>query len=334
MPPLSKKKNVRIIPEAVEAKLGTSRAQNWVAACIVRFPLQTIRDNEYTHLTIRLENGRVAHDESIVPIPDAGRYSKRNRFGWKEELRKLPKTTRSWSVETPNFGDWGRGSHPVEFEHEAYQKVFHPPRLLSISIQHVGTDPQEQSEVFRFTVDEILGRDDATFDDHLLFDLNLLQENTGTCDVYDTESSLTDYLRTLYVDWEILPPGEMGETINKILGVMGTSSSEMREIVTERYKLLHSLRPVNWVVGTNGFRRYMGAQFADDLVVFENLRYGNAVYVMFDDWQSLSKRSRLDLLSSDANFRRIVHSKSWKEQVRATVRKELEKRKQNRVSLL
>ena len=29
--------------------------------------------------------------------------------------------------------------------------------------------------------------------------------------------------------------------------------------------------------------RYIGALFADDLVVFENVRYGDALYVVYDD---------------------------------------------------
>lgn len=56
----------------------------------------------------------------------------------------------------------------------------------------------------------------------------------------------------------------------------------------------------------------------DDLVVFENIEYGNAIYILYDDWDEISKLSRIDLLSGRAgsNFDRIIHSGNWKEEVR------------------
>lgn len=52
----------------------------------------------------------------------------------------------------------------------------------------------------------------------------------------------------------------------------------------------------------------------DDLVVFENIEYGNAIYILYDDWDEISKLSRIDLLSGRAgsNFDRIIHSGNWK----------------------
>ncbi|MGF8545695.1 hypothetical protein AAGN67_14990, partial [Klebsiella pneumoniae] len=59
----------------------------------------------------------------------------------------------------------------------------------------------------------------------------------------------------------------------------------------------------------------------DDLVVFENIEYGNAIYILYDDWDEISKLSRIDLLSGRAgsNFDRIIHSGNWKEEVRKKV---------------
>ena len=65
-----------------------------------------------------------------------------------------------------------------------------------------------------------------------------------------------------------------------------------------------------------------------DLVVFENIEYGNALYVMFDDWHELSKKSRIELLSSKtAKFIRIPHTKTWKHRLRSIINKEMQKRK-------
>ena len=64
----------------------------------------------------------------------------------------------------------------------------------------------------------------------------------------------------------------------------------------DRLKLFASLKPSSYLVGTAQFASYIGAQFADDLVVFENAYYGDALYVLYDNWRDVSKRSRIDLL--------------------------------------
>ena len=61
--------------------------------------------------------------------------------------------------------------------------------------------------------------------------------------------------------------------------------------------------------------------FADDLVVFENIDYGNAIYVMYEDWQELSQKSRVELRASQDNFTRIQHTKHWKYRLRAEIKK-------------
>ena len=56
-----------------------------------------------------------------------------------------------------------------------------------------------------------------SFQDDLLFNLNLLQENTGNNGVYSEDADINEYLRSLYVSWEILPPGEIDQNIARIL---------------------------------------------------------------------------------------------------------------------
>ena len=66
---------------------------------------------------------------------------------------------------------------------------------------------------------------------------------------------------------------------------------------------------------------YKGDDAAPELhkepLVFENVEYGNAIYVMFDNWEELSQKSRVDLLSGKfgENFERVVHTGDWQEKV-------------------
>jgi hypothetical protein len=60
--------------------------------------------------------------------------------------------------------------------------------------------------------------------------------------------------------------------------------------------------------------------FRDDLVVLENLSYGNAAYVMYENWHDLSQRSRLSLLADPtADYTRIVHTGDWTGALREAV---------------
>ncbi|MCI0447175.1 hypothetical protein L0152_28705, partial [bacterium] len=136
------------------------------------------------------------------------------------------------------------------------------------------------------------------------------------------------YLKTLYVNWEILPLGQREETITKILSGINSNDPKIRARLVDRYDFLQRLKPRNFIKGTSEFRRYFGAQFADDLVVFENIEYGNAIYTMFGNWEQLSKKSRTELMSSKTQeFIRIPHTKTWKRRLTKLVLEEMYKRK-------
>jgi hypothetical protein len=102
-------------------------------------------------------------------------------------------------------------------------------------------------------------------------------------------------------------------------------TKELREKLLDRYRVLEKLGPVAYISGTSGFQRYFGAQFVDNLVVFENLEYGNAIYVMFDNWEELSKLSRIELLKNRPGFgfERIVHRAGWKDALKKLIKPRL-----------
>ena len=58
--------------------------------------------------------------------------------------------------------------------------------------------------------------------------------------------------------------------------------------------------------------RYFGAKFGDNIVVFENIDYGNALYILFDNWQEISQMSRIDILKRhEKDYFRIIHKNGW-----------------------
>uniref|UniRef100_UPI0025A02B5E hypothetical protein n=1 Tax=Klebsiella pneumoniae TaxID=573 RepID=UPI0025A02B5E len=218
----------------------------------------------------------------------------------------------------PNWGDSSNGTHTVRLPHDKYPRDIIPPKLIAIEINHKKSS--DSYFIFNFRATRILEKNSNKFDDELLFDLNLLQENLGKCGVENADKPISTYADTLIVSWDIFPPGSKEEILARIF--KGKNITDDKKAVAEnRYEFFMSLEPKKIVTGNSTFSNYIGAMLEDDLVVFENIEYGNAIYILYDDWDEISKLSRIDLLSGRAgsNFDRIIHSGNWKEEVRKKV---------------
>jgi len=316
-------KNFRKIPEAILDKIERLKKDSLVAACVRKVPASVIRRGDFEHLGIVLKGTKIEFRESQVPPFDQGKYSKLNVEGEEIVRNDLPLETHSHTVEAPDWGRRGYGTHPVELPHKAYPREHIPPTENEIAIELLGKeDEHEPVFVLKFVVSEVMDRSKRKFQKRLLFNLNLLLENAGAADVFQSDAKFEDYMKTLYVHWEILPPGERDANIAKILQHL-PDTPEVRKKILDRYEFLEKLNPENFVQGLGGFKRYFGAKFSDRLVVFENMEYGNAVYAMFADWKDQSKKTRQELLASGRegkDFIRVPHLKGWKSKVKEIVR--------------
>jgi hypothetical protein len=320
------KKNIRKVPTAILEKLGRFHEDQVVVAVVKKVPLSAIAAGTYKHMRIVSESAASPTiPDFIVPSPRQGKYSRRNVRGWEVIRTDLPKVTKTYSFESPNWGDWSNGSHEVEWHRMVYRRDFHPPPELAIQMELLDTEPgSEPRFVIKFQVADVLNQSHPEFEDLLFFNLNLLQENVGACDVFKHDADLPDFLQTITVEWEILPPGDRKGNLAKILA--GRPPDKTSRTVAERYDNLAALGPLNFIHGQSGFRRYFGAKFAGDLVVFENIEYGNAAYVMFERWESLSQKTRLELLAGPADgFVRVVHRSGWQSQLNKIVEEHREK---------
>jgi hypothetical protein len=278
-----------------------------------------------------MEDERLVYPKEQLPGSSNGRYSRINLHGEELVLRDKPMISKTYSVESPNWGDWSSGTHTVEWDRMVYRREWFAPKEVTLEIEVLGEEMKaEKVFVIRFGINEVFSkkrlrfRRRAELSNDLFFNLNLLQENVGGANVYASTATRDDYLKTVYVAWEILPPGERDETIARILSSFKSPSPEVRQRIAERYDLLTRLKPEAFIAGMSGFRRYFGAKFSDSLVVFENLEYGNAIYAMFEDWETLSKSSRTELLKgAKAGFERVIHSKGWKGRLKEVVRNRL-----------
>jgi hypothetical protein len=312
-------KNIRIIPKRVLDRIHAFELDDIVVACVKR--IEPLDVDRYAHLGLKLTAGQLVLPDSKIPPLTAGRFSRANVEG-REVIRKdLPMTMKSYSWESPNWGDWSNGSHTHTITRDVYQRDFIPPKELELSTSLLETSADGKF-VVKFAIEQTLSRRAADFETDLLYNLNLLQENVGAVDVFPSAASLADYTNTVQIDWEILPPGNVDEVLKRMLQGKRPVEADRQRVMEQRLPVLSRFKPEAYIAGTNGFLRYFGAKYSDNLVVFENLNYGNAVYVMYEKWEALSKRSRVDLLKGDQNgFDRIEHREGWADKLGALLKR-------------
>lgn len=323
------KKHYRRIPDTIYAKLSLLGPQIVVAAAR-KITAADIQAGKFAHLGLALNSeGQLVMLDRVLPDAGNGRYSQWNLNGRQIVRRDLPKVDKTFVFEVPNFGDWTKGTHDVYQTRKVYPRDFVAPKQLEISMHLLGTETLDTGTQFavRFRVEAVMNASSPDLDAELFFCINLLQENVGAADIYRGDATDAEYTKTVSLSWDILPPGTKDDVLPKLLAkVGGGQKNDVEKKLIQRYELLKQFSPVAWISGKSGFQRYFGAQFHDNLVVFENLDYGNAIYVMYENWQQLSQLTRLDLLKAGSNgYVRIIHRYGWETQLAATITAGLER---------
>lgn len=307
-------KNLQKIPATIIERIREFDQDDVVAATVQLVLPKDIE--QYEKLGISLVGEELVLPEAGAPDPNAGRYSHANLFGMEKIRKDLPKYKKEFGFWAPS---WGSGSyHYVAHEREVYPRDFYPPKEVDLSITSVGK--RGEGFLLKFSIDQVINRRTPKFEQELLYNLNLLQENVGSADIFASSTSLAEFAASVRVNWQILPPGDIDDVVAAMLQGKRPISAQQREVMQERVTAMSRLRPEAYITGTDGFLRYFGAKFGDDFVAFENVRYGNALYILYDNWEDLSQKSRIEILAGDPDsFERIEHREGWIEQLRARV---------------
>ncbi len=323
------KKNFSKLPPVITKAVAELSTPLVVVAQAKTIPVADVAAGKYKHVGLIIEDGSVVARGSVLPAASSGKWSLRNLEGWERKRRDLPMITKSYSWETPNFGDASTyGTHTSSVERDVYQVEFDEPRVHMLNAEVLkGAEGTPPSVIVRFSIECIFDKTSEGFEKELLWALNILQENTGVAGVFASGASRDDYLRTISLDWEVFPPGTAEELIAVFRKRRTGKATKADSVMEDRLKLFSALKPSAYLAGTAKFSSYVGAKFADDLVVFENVRYGNALYVLYDDWQDISKRSRIDLLrGTSEKFDRFVHTDGWEDRFKDHMRDQMKSR--------
>ena len=322
---MSRNIHFRRIPDHINRELNGIKAPFVVVSTTLRLSLDNIARGKYRKLGITLREGQLAYSSSLIPYVANGSYSKYNRYGRELELKHLPKVYKTYHWQTPNFGDPSKGYHDNSRTVLTWQRKFIAPREWAFSLKVL-----KQADDFilmKVSVDMIIDRNQQSFNDDLFFAVNLLQENTGDCHVFDANATNDDYLRVTKLGWEIFPSGSIDRAVEKVKSLIRNLTPEKVRRIDDRAKFIERLKPEEILVGVGMNSKYFGAKFRDDLVAFENVDYGNAIYLLFGNWEELSKKSRTEILQRpDEDFVRIPHTRYWKMNMISELKSRLRKR--------
>lgn len=303
------------IPPFLESKLQLAGSNELEVAVIIKLTESEISSGIYKKVGISLNSENELQLNSVIPVATVGRYSKKNITGYTEVHRDRPKVVKRINLgDRPIFGDWSKGSYTLIVNRKVFDKTTYAPKNWSISSELIKSE-EENSEkyyILKVFVQSTFTKGSLRFNKDLLDAINLLWESLGKVDLFELSAIELDYLTAVSVDWEIFPPGTRESDINRIVGNRIKLSLDEQKTFANRYDFLLSFNPKRIVKGLGGSNAYFGMIFSDDLVVFENVRYGNAIYVLHENWKELSKLSRSEIISGQFQYSRIIHSTDWK----------------------
>lgn len=315
---MSKNIHFRRIPYYIEQELRRTNSQHVIVAAIFNASKADISRNVFRRLGITLNDDTVQMPDIIAPYCFEGLYARRNRNGIVWVLKSLPKVTKTYSWETPNFGDPDKGYHTSYMDRDVYQRRLEPPRDWDINLSIVSETPDRIR--FKATIDTVLDKQAPDFRNDLFFAINLLQEQFRDCHVFDAHLSDEELARITTVGWEIFPSGTLNNVIRTVTSRIRNLSDSRKQNIQQRTQALDRLRPSEYIVGQGMNSRYFGAKFGDNIVAFENAEYGNALYILFDNWQEISRMSRIDILKRhERDYIRIIHKEGWEEKLRGAI---------------
>lgn len=254
--------------------------------------------------------------ESLLPPSSFGPVSNFNAEGKYIKHKDQPMETAYRTVEW-HWQEWNGPYDRVErtkfvdVPYKRYPRSFISPPSVEIMISR-----KTENEIFltgpviEYSKENIL---------NLTHVVNLFLEIFGECQFF-TET-LDEFLKTPIhrLNWKILPPGPMPwvqlqQTISHLIKLAPKGN---QPIIEYRLRTISNYKPDFTAIGEAGFKGYIILGFNSKKVYMcESLYYGNATYIFNEQWESLSKKTKAEILGKNLQNDRIIHrGEGWEEKV-------------------
>ena len=186
------KKNYRKIPDFIKNKVQTLN-NNIVVAAIFDLTRDDFRNSIFSGLKLDIENERLIYNPNFIPNASQGRYSKKNIEGYTIKHPHLPLVRKEiYLGERPIWGDYNNGTFSLVVYRmvRAYEEI--PPKNIAFVIELLETRSVDEQVhyILKISTDQVINSQSQDFETELLFNINLLQENFGKVDVFNSETTL------------------------------------------------------------------------------------------------------------------------------------------------
>lgn len=253
--------------------------------------------------------------DSVLPAPDFGPVSRFNAEGKVKIHRDQPMETAYRQVEWHWNEFRGRydteeQSKIVDVPYDRYPRTFIAPPSVELTIGKTASGNKALLAPPILPTQE--NKEDA------LHIINLFLEIFNECEVFSEllEEMITSPIRRL--NWRILPPGRYPwpKLKTEIAQILKDIKKGNQPVIEARLESINSYGPDFHAVGEAGFRGYVIFGFPQkNLFLLESMYFGNATYVFADNWESLSKRTKAEILNENLQKDRIIHREGWQQKI-------------------
>ena len=232
-----------------------------------------------------------------------GPISRYNAEGGYVIHKDLPKESRIINTVEWHWTDWHGKSYSrlVDIEKECYPRDELLPPAIELIVNNNSLEipgiSVENSPILKHCI-------------------NLCLELAGSCEILKEDGSniLSNVKK---VNWEILPPGQypfskVREFIQKMNKIQEKKKTPFE---VYRFDYLRSKKPIEIWRGLGGFCGYFVYIFPRNLIIIDSMKYGNATYVVNQNWKEISQKTKKEILDNHLHKKRIIHTKMWKNEV-------------------
>ena len=141
-----RKRNIRKVPLWLMEKIQNLPKDEFIVGCVKKISSADLALDKYSHLRYLVDREDFNSPQHQLPTISMGRFSRLNVEGSVVIRKDLPKVIKLYSWESPNFGDWSKGSHTVGMSREVYQRDFKSPKEITIGVEVLEAEDQGRGE--------------------------------------------------------------------------------------------------------------------------------------------------------------------------------------------
>lgn len=160
-------------------------------------------------------------------------------------------------------------------------------------------------------------------DESLIHVVNLFLEVVGYCKILTADLGEVIQAPLRRLNWKLLPTGKRSwkQLRPDVAEVIKRAPNGNQPVIEHRMETINSYGPDFVAIGLAGFAGYVVFGFTErKLFVLESIYTGNATYVFGDQWENLSKLTKMQVLDNNLHLDRIIHRDGWDRRIRNLLR--------------